>query len=291
MNCHEARERFSELLVGNPSLTEWATVESHVSQCAECGQMLDQLYQMAPLNQTRRPGATVRVPRSARTGLRRRPIRLAVVTAVLLALMGFGIYAWHWRHEGWLAHVRSASPGTPGWQRGYDDSLAQPQSAPPTASASTPTASASTPASTEDRRVRAAPPEPAAPTPVTVVVKPESPGVVPSVVKVKRAPRAPAAKAEPAAESVAEAAIPGTDIVVHLSVPDRRAAARDVRTLLARIGGKSRGPESASTMFLVVPRSGYAELTRGLAQIGSWQLESDPGSLPDPVQVAVRLAK
>jgi hypothetical protein len=288
MNCHEARERFSELLVGNPSLTEWAPVESHVSQCAECGQMLDQLYQMAPLNQTRRPGAKVRVPRSARTGLRRRPIRLAVVTAVLVALMGFGIYGWHGRHEGWLAHVRSASPGTPGWPRGYDDSLAQPQSAPPTASASTP---ASTPASTEDRRVRAAPPEPAAPTPVTAVVKPEPPGVVPSVVNVKRAPRAPAAKAEPAAESVAEAAIPGTDIVVHLSVPDRRAAARDVRTLLARIGGKSRGPESASTMFLVVPRSGYAELTRGLAQIGSWQLESDPGSLPDPVQVAVRLAK
>ena len=108
---------------------------------------------------------------------------------------------------------------------------------------------------------------------------------------VKRAPRAPAAKAEPPAESVAEAVTPGTNIVVHLSVPDRRAAARDVRTLLARIGGKSRGPESASTMFLVVPRSGYAELTRGLAQIGSWQLESEPGSLPDPVQVAVRLAK
>ncbi len=276
MNCHEARERFSELLVGNPSLTEWATVESHVSQCAECGQMLDHLYQMAPLNQARRPGATVRVPRSARTGLRRRPIRLAVVTAVLVALMAFGIYAWHWGHEGWLANVRSASPGTPGWQRGYDDSLAQPQSAPPTASVST-----------EERRVRAAPPEPVAPTPVTAVVKPEQPGVV----KVMRAPRAPAAKAEPPVESVAEAATPGTDIVVHLSVPDRRAAARDVRTLLARIGGKSLRPESASTMLLVVPRSGYAELTRGLAQIGSWQLESDPGSLPDPVQVAVRLAK
>ena len=280
MNCHEARERFSELLVGNPSLTEWATVESHVSQCAECGQLLDQLYQMAPLNQARRPGATVRVPRSPRTGLRRRPIRLAVVTAVLVALMGFGMYAWHWRHEGWLAHVRSASPGTPGWPRGYDDSLAQPQIA-------SPTASASTPASTEDRRVRAAPPEPVAPTPVTAVVEPEPPGVA----TVKRAPRAPAAKAEPPAESAAEAATPGTNIVVHLSVPDRRAAARDVRTLLARIGGKSLGPESASTMLLVVPRSGYAELTRGLAQIGSWQLESDPGSLPDPVQVAVRLAK
>jgi len=280
MNCHEARERFSELLVGNPSLTEWATVESHVSQCAECGQMLDHLYQMAPLNQARRPGATVRVPRSARTGRRWRPIRLAVVTAVLVALMGFGMYAWYWGHEGWLAHVRSASPGTPGRPRGYDDSLAQPQSA-------SPTASASTPASTEDRRARAAPPEPVAPTPVTAVVEPEPPGVA----TVKRAPRAPAAKAEPPAESVAEAATPGTNIVVHLSVPDRRAAARDVRTLLARIGGKSLGPESASTMLLVVPRSGYAELTRGLAQIGSWQLESDPGSLPDPVQVAVRLAK
>ncbi len=44
-------------------------------------------------------------------------------------------------------------------------------------------------------------------------------------------------------------------------------------------------------MILVVPRAHYGELTRGLAQIGAWQMESDAGPLPDPVHVTVRLAR
>ena len=44
-------------------------------------------------------------------------------------------------------------------------------------------------------------------------------------------------------------------------------------------------------MILVVPRAKYGELTSGLAQIGSWQMESDAGPLPNPVHVAVKLAR
>jgi len=48
---------------------------------------------------------------------------------------------------------------------------------------------------------------------------------------------------------------------------------------------------AVATMILVVPRAKYGELTRGLAQIGAWQMESDAGPLPNPVHVAVRLAR
>ena len=258
MDCHEARERFREHLVGDLNLTEWATVEAHVGQCEECGPLLDQLYRLTPLAQRRRPAATLWMPRPGRSRPPLRLLRLAVVTTVLVSLVGLGIYALGWRHGSRLAELRSAPPTA---------------SEPGTSKA--------------DRRVQAATPEPVVPPPVGLAVEPEPQDVV----EVKRAPRAPAAKNQLQVEPVVPAAARPTDIVVHLSVPDRKAAARDVKTLLARIGGKSLGPDPAATMVVVVPRSGYAELTRGLAQIGAWQMESDPGSLPDPVHVAVRLAR
>jgi hypothetical protein len=92
-------------------------------------------------------------------------------------------------------------------------------------------------------------------------------------------------------EPVVPVAASGTDITIQLSVTDRRAAERDVRTLLTRLGGTNLNRKAASTMTLVVPRSSFGALTRGLAQIGAWQIDSDPGSLPDPVHVAVRLSK
>jgi hypothetical protein len=280
MNCHEARERLTSVLAGKFGLTEWATVEAHVRQCAECGQALDQLYRMAPADRTRGPAGTARVPHPGRSGRPTSLLRLAVVSSVLVALMGLGVYALERRSEAWLAHLRSAPP-------------AAPEPGPLSG----------------DGRGQAAPLEPVAPPPVTEAAEPERQDVVQAerasrapaaeaeraprapAAKAERAPRAPAAKAEPPVEPVLPAAASGTDIVIQLSVADRRAAARDVKTLLARLGGTSLGRESASTMILVVRRSSYGELTRGLAQIGSWQMESDPGPLPDPVHVAVRLAK
>lgn len=38
MNCHDAREWFSDLLGGRIALTEWALFEAHLSQCTECRQ-------------------------------------------------------------------------------------------------------------------------------------------------------------------------------------------------------------------------------------------------------------
>ena len=81
-----------------------------------------------------------------------------------------------------------------------------------------------------------------------------------------------------------------TDVVVQISVRDRGLAERDVKTLLTRLGGSNLGQDEGSTIA-VVPRSSYAEFTRGLAQIGAWRMEAGRSNLPDPVHVAVRLAK
>jgi hypothetical protein len=82
-----------------------------------------------------------------------------------------------------------------------------------------------------------------------------------------------------------------TDVVLQISVRDRRVAERDVNTLLARLGGTNLGQAEGATIVAVVPQSSYGEFTRGLAQMGSWSLEASRSSLPDPIHVAVRLTK
>jgi len=46
MNCHEARQQFSDLIAGTTGLTESARVDAHVSQCAECRDSLEGLYRL-----------------------------------------------------------------------------------------------------------------------------------------------------------------------------------------------------------------------------------------------------
>jgi len=82
----------------------------------------------------------------------------------------------------------------------------------------------------------------------------------------------------------------GADVIAQLSVQDRQEARRDIGLLLARLGG-SRKAERESTVWLEVPRSRYSEFTRGLAQIGAWQMEQGGQPLPDPVAVTVILTR
>ncbi len=46
MNCREARQEFSDLIAGTTGLTESARVDAHVSQCAECRDLLEELYRL-----------------------------------------------------------------------------------------------------------------------------------------------------------------------------------------------------------------------------------------------------
>jgi len=49
MNCHDARQKFSDLLAGSSGLTESAQVDAHVSRCAECRDLLEELYRLKSL--------------------------------------------------------------------------------------------------------------------------------------------------------------------------------------------------------------------------------------------------
>src|SRR6266536_1506832 len=48
MNCLDAREQFPAVVAGRSSLSEWAPVEAHVGQCADCRKLLEKLYRMKP---------------------------------------------------------------------------------------------------------------------------------------------------------------------------------------------------------------------------------------------------
>ena len=84
---------------------------------------------------------------------------------------------------------------------------------------------------------------------------------------------------------------PRADVVVQLSVQNRRVAERDLTTLLSLLGGSRAGENRNSTIMAVIPRSSYEDFTRGLAQLGASQMEAERPSLPDPVHVAIRLAR
>ncbi len=291
MNCDEAREGLAELVGGRLRLTEWATVEAHVGQCAECAQVLDQLYGSAPEGYRRRPAAFAR--ESALPSHRRRPHNLtrhATATAVLVLVIGLGVLAVQQGYEVWLSGLRSMLPSLSELRSSDTDNLAQ-------ATPQEPLAPSDLASPIEAERQDAAPPRPAAPAsrakpePATESAFPAKASGTTKAGPAKRVVPVPAAKPEPAAKSASPTVATSTDVAIQLSVQDQREAEQHVKTLIARLGGTRRGGERAATMILVVPRAHYGELTRGLAQIGSWQMESDAGPLPDPVHVAVRLAR
>jgi hypothetical protein len=101
----------------------------------------------------------------------------------------------------------------------------------------------------------------------------------------------PPARPESAAESAFPARAAPADVLVQLSVRELSAAKRDVTRLLTGLGGTKLSRDQGFTLMVVLPRSSFGDLTRGLAQIGSWQMEPGASALPDPVHVAVRLVR
>ena len=186
-----------------------------------------------------------------------------------------------------------------------------PSSTPPLESAPTPPPPVSAPEPRITAPAKAAPARPpASPSPpvsapepkITASAKaglpasPSPPASLPS--RVGKPPRptpssdAPTAKPpEPAIDPSALVEAGKIDVAVQLSVRNRKDAERDLGMLLTRVGGTKFGSGQSATLMASVPRSSYSEFTRGLTQIGSWQLEAGRSSLPDPVHVAVKLAK
>jgi hypothetical protein len=103
---------------------------------------------------------------------------------------------------------------------------------------------------------------------------------------VREAPALPA----PVTELVASA----THVVGRLAARDRTAAERDFTVLLEGVGGTELGRHHRVTftaVAVVVPQSRYDEFARGLARLGSWQLEAARSPLPDAVHMTIRMGE
>ena len=279
MDCQDAREGFIALLDGELGLTERAQMEAHLVQCTECGQALEHLHRLRPPDDAGRHRASVgsvsepSYPSDVSVSPERRRLSQVLtgpiigVTAVIL-LTGLAIYAMHWR-SGLDSAARDRVPPAPPHS---EASLAPSTSSmPPVEIPSAARSDVSPPVA------RSAP----------ATTKPESQESTAAKVEVP----SPSVRPEPASEPAAPAAKSSTDVVVQLSVQNRREAERDVTTLLMVLGGTRLGEEQSSTIMAVLPRSSYSDFTRGLAQLGSSQTETESSSLPDPVHVAIKLAR
>jgi hypothetical protein len=87
---------------------------------------------------------------------------------------------------------------------------------------------------------------------------------------------------------------PPADVVARLTAPDPATAARAVAALAARLAGAEtarRTDGDALVVELVIPRERYADFTREVARLGDYRAEAEPATLPEPVRLAVRLAR
>jgi hypothetical protein len=93
---------------------------------------------------------------------------------------------------------------------------------------------------------------------------------------------------------IPERVAPVTHVVGRLAAKDRSAAERDFTALLAGVGGTELGRHHRVTFTaveVVVPQSRYGEFARGLARLGSWQLEAARAPLPDAVHMTIRVSE
>src|SRR6266508_3482063 len=316
MNCLDAREQFPAVVAGMSSLSEWAPVEAHVGQCAECRKLLDKLYRMKPRNEpgwarpsirpTDQPDESTNILEVVSPS--RRPQRHALWAVLVAVAVTLGTGAWLAGYGSRVslesslvallerlravAHqaevliasappVVSAPPQTP-------PPASAPPQAPPLASArpeAPPLVSAPPPPQTPPRN--SAPETTPAPAPSS---QPSGVSKSPrSTAGRGAAPPKPSPEAAPDPNPNALVETGKIDVAVQLSVGNRKDAERDLGMLLSRVGGTKLGPGQTSTLMASVPRSSYGEFTRGLSQIGSWRLEAGRSSLPDPIHVAVKL--
>ncbi len=302
MDCHDAREQFSALLDGELGLTDWTETEAHVSRCAECGVTLEKLHRLRRPEEPgsrRPPMAYVDEPshlrraigRLGRLGRSTLALRLVVGPPAIAMVLGIVSYTAagrsaldvaaralvSWATSTSQADAPAAKPVPSQWPR------ENPRAARPDVSPS-PHASAAVDVMPAPRSVT-----------------PSAPAMPPAPSTARKSSAVSAEASRSASDSAGtptvktqdkEAPIdPRADVVVQLSVQNRRMAEQDLTTLLSLLGGSTAGANRNSTIMAVIPRSSYEDFTRGLAQLGASQMEAERPSLPDPVHVAIRLGR
>jgi len=287
MTCEDARECFRVLLEGKIRLTELAGVEAHMSQCAVCREELARLQsEKIPARAPRDPSAgeseSAALPRGPGRPWRRLSIGVGLVTVVAIAILivlAVRDYHHNQERERFLSEAMTAGRDRPDREPRALAPPAPPETPPLPAPprAIPPVSPAPRPGVTSrsaDLGPQKATPLPLSPQPSRLSPQPSRRAVPPT---------APSRESRPATPP------PRLDVVVQLSVTDRSAAERDLSSLLARVGASQVRRQAEFTFVAVVPQSSYGEFTRGMAQIGAWQMETDRSTVPDPVHVAIRL--
>jgi len=85
-----------------------------------------------------------------------------------------------------------------------------------------------------------------------------------------------------------EAPVVPADVEARLAAPNRAAAERRIRALVARLGGIVTGP-GPETLEVSVPRGVWDELARELAGLGTLRIDRRPADLPPTVRLTLRL--
>lgn len=277
MTCEDARECFPVFLEGRIRLTELAEVEVHLSQCAACRGEIDRLQDGKPRARASRGlNGEASEPAPVADVSRRRRLLLftglaGVATIVIFTALGVHVYQRNLERQRIVIEAMTSAggrderePREPATESPVlPPAQVQPRAIPPEAPPLRPGVAGR---SADLPLTRAAP--------------------IPSSPPLSRRDGSPAA---PSREVAPASPAPPLDVVVQLSVKDRSAAERDLSTLLARVGATQVRRQPDFTFVAVVPQSSYGEFTRGMAQIGSWQMETDRSTVPDPVRVAVRL--
>src|SRR6266700_7844014 len=110
MTCPEARQFYAALIAGELGISEAALVEAHLSHCADCRQIVEGLYQVAPRNSEGRiaPADDMGIGAGSRLLL---PLvaLVALGASALVVVPGLAPYAWH-RPTALVVAARHATP-------------------------------------------------------------------------------------------------------------------------------------------------------------------------------------
>ena len=110
MTCPEARQFYAALIAGELAISEAALVEAHLSRCADCRQIVEGLYQVAPRNPEGRivPAGDMGIRAGSRLFL---PLLVLVAlgASALVAVPGLAPHVWH-RATALVVAARHATP-------------------------------------------------------------------------------------------------------------------------------------------------------------------------------------
>src|SRR5438552_260472 len=96
MTCPEARQFYAALIAGELAISEAALVEAHLSHCADCRQIVEGLYQVAPRDSEGRiaPADEMGIGAGSRL-LLPLVVLVALGASALVVVPGLAPYAWH----------------------------------------------------------------------------------------------------------------------------------------------------------------------------------------------------